>query len=267
MSRDDEQDYESSDPSHDQETWTSNLAWLADADRDKARERVDRLAGDRDLEAELRHVGFDGPKYLAFATEIARYGVAVIRGWIYRGQIFDEVARKSFGALPPEPHPGAMAEDADGLADETVVRALHAFRVKVLMAGKWDPAKGASLRTFFVGQCLLQFSNVYRVWHTAEERNHVIPWQPPAEQDWDDFEGDLLLPTSAAADSGAGVRDELRRAFGHIKDERAQSAFYLHAVHGLTHQQIGDKLGITAKAVESLMARARVQVREGRRTA
>lgn len=267
MSRADEQDAGSSDPSDDHKTWTSNLAWLADADRDRAEERIDRLAGDRDLEAELRLTGFAGPNYIAFANEIARYGVAVIRGWIYRGQIFAEVARKSFGALPPEPHPGAMVDDAEGLADETVVRALEAFRTKVLLPGKWDSARGASLRTFFVGQCLLQFSNVYRVWRSAEERNHVPAWEPPTEQTWDDFEGNVLLPPSTAADAQSEIRDELRRAFGQIKDERARAAFYLYAVHGLNHQEIGAKLGITPKAVESAMARARVQVKEERKSA
>lgn len=267
MSRADDQDPESSNPSDDQESWTSNLAWLADADRDQAGERIDRLAGDRDLEAELRRDGFAGPNYIAFANEIARYGVAVIRGWIYRGQILAEVARKGFGALPPEPHPGAMVDDAEGLADETVVRALEAFRTKVLIPARWDSSKGASLRTFFIGQCLLQFSNVYRVWWNAEERNHVLPWEPPTDQTWDDFEGDVLLPPSSAADAHTEARDELRRAFGKIQDERARAAFYLHAIHGLTHQEIGEKLGITAKAVESAMARARVEVREGRKSA
>jgi hypothetical protein len=30
-------------------------------------------------------------------------------------------------------------------------------------AGKWDHTRGASLRTFFIGQCLFQLANVYRL--------------------------------------------------------------------------------------------------------
>jgi DNA-directed RNA polymerase specialized sigma24 family protein len=267
MSRADDQDEESADPSDHRIEWTENLAWLADVDRDKAGERIDRLAGDRELESALRQAGFAGRDYVAFANEIARYGLAVIRGWIYKGQIFAEVKRKGFGALEPEPHPGALAEDAEGLADETVVRALEAFRTKVLMTGMWDPAKGASLRTFFVGQCLLQFSNVYKTWRRAEVRTYVAPWEPPGDPDWDDFEGELPAPPVPGADAGTEARDELRRAFGNISDPRARAAFYLNVIHGLTHSQIGEKLGITAKAVESAMARARVQVEKGRETA
>ncbi|WP_424446291.1 sigma factor-like helix-turn-helix DNA-binding protein [Microbacterium sp. CH-015] len=37
--------------------------------------------------------------------------------------------------------------------------------------------------------------------------------------------------------------------------------------HGFTHAEIGEKLGMTAKAVESAIARARQQVRENRESA
>lgn len=244
----------------------ANLAWLADADRDKAEERVDRLAGDRELEAALRADGFRGRDYDLFAIEIAKYGWAVIRGWIYKGQIAGEVKRKGFGALEPEPRAGAMIEDAEGLADETVVLALTAFRDKVLVPGKWDPMRGASLRTFFVGQCLLQFSNVYKRWRREELRSYAAPVDPDLAREVEEFESNLanLAPDASEA---ARVKDELRCAFGSITDHRARSAFYLSVAHGLTHEQIGHKLGMTGKAVESAIARARQQARENRETA
>ncbi|MFD1716137.1 RNA polymerase sigma factor [Amnibacterium flavum] len=246
--------------------WARKLAWLADADRDKAEERVDRLAGDRELAADLRSSGFAGRNYEAFANEIARYGWAVIRGWIYKGQIATEVKRKGFGALEPEPRRGAMIEEAESLADETVVLALTGFRDKVLLPGKWDPAKGASLRTYFVGQCLLQFSNVYKTWRRQELRSYVEPWQSDIDRELDDFE-DGSAESTPGPDEGAALREELRRAFGKITDPRARAAFYLSATHGYTHDEIGQKLGITGKAVESVLARARLQVKEGRETA
>ncbi|KTR95843.1 sigma-70 family RNA polymerase sigma factor [Microbacterium testaceum] len=243
--------------------WAAQQAIAADRERDRSEERVDRLAGDRDLAAALRADGFQGRNYDFFATEIAKYGWAVIRGWIYKGQIRGEVARKGFGALDPEPRPGAMIEDAEGLADETVVLALSAFRDKVLVPGKWDPSKGASLRTFFVGQCLLQFSNVYKRWRREELRSYAEPQAPPATAEWaDEFEEGPSTPLAPDASETAQIKDELRRAFGKITDERVRSAFYLSVTHGFTHAQIGEKLGMTAKAVESAIARARQQVRE-----
>lgn len=247
--------------------WARNQAWLADADRDRAEEKFDRLAGDRDLASALHDVGFQGRNYDLFANEIAKYGWAVIRGWIYKGQIRGEVKRKGFGALEPEPRPGTMVEDAEGLADETVVLALTAFRDKVLIPGMWDPAKGASLRTFFVGQCLMQFSNVYKRWRREELRSYAEP-QAPATSDWaDEFEESPSTPLAPDASHQAHIKDELRRAFGKITDERVRSAFYLSVMHGFTHAQIGEKLGMTAKAVESAIARARQQVRHNEESA
>ncbi|MBN9200002.1 MAG: sigma-70 family RNA polymerase sigma factor, partial [Microbacterium chocolatum] len=238
------------------------------ADRDRAEERFDRLAGDRELTAALQASGYRGRNYELFANEIAKYGWAVIRGWIYKGQIRGEVRRKGFGALEAEPRPGSMIEDAESLADETVVLALSAFRDKVLIPGKWDPGKGASLRTFFVGQCLLQFSNVYKRWRREELRSYAEPQAPPPDAAWaDDFEEGSSTPVAPDASEAAHIKDELRRAFGSIKDERVRSAFYLSVTHGFTHAEIGEKLGMTAKAVESAIARARQQVRENRESA
>jgi RNA polymerase sigma factor (sigma-70 family) len=269
MARSDEFDeHTSADSDLSLQDWAAEQARAADTERDHAKDRVDRLAGDRELAEALRADGFRGRNYDFFATEIAKYGWAVIRGWIYKGQIRGEVARKGFGALEPEPRPGAMIEDAESLADETVVLALGAFRDKVLVPGRWDPSKGASLRTFFVGQCLLQFSNVYRRWRGEELRSYTEPQAPPSTVEWaDDFEDGPSTPLAPDAGESAQIQDELRRAFGRIKDERARSAFYLSAMHGFTHGQIGEKLGMTAKAVESAIARARQQVRENMESA
>jgi hypothetical protein len=59
-------------------------------------------------------------------------------------------------------------DDALELSCETVAEAIRCFRERVLIPGKWDPTRKASLRTFFVGQCILQFPNIYRRWNTEQ---------------------------------------------------------------------------------------------------
>lgn len=255
------------DPDDDRPKWVRKLASAADAARDTAEDRVDRLAGDRELANALKEADYEGRDYDLFANEIAKYGWAVIRGWIYKGQIGAEVKKKGFGALEPEPRRGAMVEDAESLSDETIVRSLRAFRETVLVPGRWDPARGASLRTFFVGQCLRQFSNVYRTWRRGELRTYVEPHDFDANHQLDEFEDGPLVPTALGADETAQVRDELRRVLGKVTDERARMAFYLSIHHGFTHAQIGEKLTMTGKAVESALARARKQINEGRESA
>jgi hypothetical protein len=44
----------------------------------------------------------------------------------------------------------------------------------VLRRQRWDYRKGASLRTYFIGQCLSRFANVYRRWYTNEQNNHYL---------------------------------------------------------------------------------------------
>ncbi|WP_315551884.1 sigma factor-like helix-turn-helix DNA-binding protein [Microbacterium aurum] len=100
-----------------------------------------------------------------------------------------------------------------------------------------------------------------------ELRSYAEP-QAPRTAAWaDDFEESPSTPVGPDASEAAQAKDELRRAFGSIKDERVRSAFYLSVTHGFTHAEIGEKLGMTAKAVESAIARARQQVRENRESA
>lgn len=231
----------------------ARAAWAADADRDRAGERLARLEGDRDLAAALQEAGFVGRDYGLFAGEIARYGLAVLTAWIYRGEIFAKVKAKGFGALEPEPYHGALIEDAQSLADETVTLALRAFRDRVLVPGKWDPSKGASLRTFFIGQCLLQFANVYRRWVREVRRSYT------AAMELDAFE-DIETPQDREPGHQAALKDELRRVLGRITDIRARDAFYLQAI-GHSQAEIAARLQMTPKAVGSAMARARRQAR------
>jgi len=233
----------------------TKLAWLADADLERADEKMARLEGDRVLADTLAACNYQGPNYVAFANEIAKYGLAVILGWIYRGLIWSKIKEKSWGSIEPEPWPGSLIEDAQALADETVVKALVVFRDKVLIPGKWDPRKGASLRTFFVGQCLKQFCNVYRDWRREQIRNFINTTGLDQFENTHVIDGDPSLQVTRL--------EELRTVLGKITDERARAAFYLQAIHGHNYREIGEKLSMSEKAVESAIGRARAQLQNG----
>jgi DNA-directed RNA polymerase specialized sigma24 family protein len=135
----------------------------------RALRRRERLAEDADLVESLRGVSFTGPAYEEFEIELARYGLGIATAWIRQGAIFGKCREKGIGGLP-EPPPGALTQPdaAEQLAYETVARALRGFRDTVLIPGRWDPARGASLKTYFIGQCLIRFPNVYRFWLRTE---------------------------------------------------------------------------------------------------
>jgi RNA polymerase sigma factor (sigma-70 family) len=229
------------------------------ASKEDAAEKLKRLEGDKNLVVALRERNFDGAHYVYFTTVLAQYGVAVLRAWIRDGKIHQKVRDKGFGSLPPEPWFGALRDDPETameLALETVAQALNVFRDKVLVPGRWNPEGGASLKTFFVGQCCMQFGNVYRAWHAQASRDRYIDTA-------EDSALDVFADFVEGQERKAVQRDLVERILGQIKDERARTAFYLKAIHGLTYEEIARKMGISSKALEHLISRARAQASGG----
>lgn len=133
--------------------------------------RMAQLEADVDLVTRLMFGGFTGQDWDKCAERLVGYGLMVITAWVITGRIIQRCHEKGYGPL--EPSSSIRNQDAaDELAGETVAVALKKFRDTVLARGKWDPNKGASLRTFFIGQCLIRFPNIYRHWLT-EHRARV----------------------------------------------------------------------------------------------
>lgn len=226
--------------------------WLEQEHLDQA-EHLDRLVADFNLVTGLAWQGFEGPDYDYFANELAKYGMAVIGGWLRRGLIFSRCRDRGFGGLP-EPPPGAFDDRdvVDELTNETVAKALKHFRSSVLVPGKWDYRRGASLRTYFVGQCLIRFANVYRRWWKTESR-------PPLVADDHTLE---VLDRRRMPDVEESVIDQAQvdGALRAVLDPRVRKALVLHAA-GHSQAEIGRRLGVTAKAVERMLANERARMR------
>jgi hypothetical protein len=231
------------------------LSWLAE-EHVSAAERVDRLAWDYNLVTDLAFRQFEGPRYDYFANELAKYGMAVIRGWIRRRLILARCRERGFGGLP-EPPVGAFddPELVEGLTDETVAMALRHFREDVLIPGRWDYRKGASLRTFFIGQCLIRFANVYRSWWRQDGRRRA------AEACVDP--GDLcLLDQRTEPDIEVLVLDQIAgdQLLRQVRDIRVRRALVMAAA-GIPQREIAERLRCTTKAVERMLANERTRMR------
>lgn len=143
------------------EAWVENFS-----DTEEAR-RMAQLEADVDLVTRLMFGGFTGQDWDRCAERLVGYGLMVITAWVITGRIIDRCHHKGYGPL--ERSSSIRNQDAaDELAGETVALALVKFRDTVLARGKWDPNRGASLRTFFIGQCLIRFPNIYRRWLTEQ---------------------------------------------------------------------------------------------------
>lgn len=228
-------------------------AWLTEPEHDDAADRIDRLAEDYNLVQMLALEGFQGRDYSYFETELAKYGVAVISGWLRRRLIFTKCRERGFGGLPEAPLNAFDDPDTvDGLAGETVARALDYFRSDVLMRGRWDYRKGATLRTYFIGQCLIRFANVYRAWLKTEVRAEL----PPVI----DEQGRLTGRHVPSVEELVLDQVAVDRTLASIKDPRVRKALVYRGA-GLSNAQIGDELGLTEKTIERMIANERARVR------
>jgi DNA-directed RNA polymerase specialized sigma24 family protein len=218
-----------------------DASWLADFDSSTS-EYMRRLETDRSIIAELRASGFAGVHYNYFATEMAKYGIAVMAAWIRTHQIFEKMRQRGRGGIT-EPQGDELRdqETATELAMETVAAALANFRTHVLIPGKWDPAKGASIRTYFIGQCLIQFSNIYRSWY--RETFERVPWSHLANEAHLTARGYEHVESAAANQVGvAGVLSKVKR-------DRTKEILVLRGA-GHTHDDIAARLQISVKTVE-----------------
>jgi hypothetical protein len=216
-------------------------------------ERLDRLAGDAELVATLRAAGFAGQDWDFFVEELARYGIAVISGWLRAGVMQAKCAEKRI-RVPALPETARRdVETLNEIALETVAEALNHFRDDVLVPGVWDPNRGAALKTFFVGQCMKRYANVVRraIKHDLT-RAEEIPT------------GDF-----AALDIGrvTGVEDDVIRTITAQNilrgagDERAARALALDAC-GFSNAEIAADLNTTLDGSSSLIKRARARIRK-----
>jgi hypothetical protein len=137
--------------------------------------RLQRMA-DREIVDRLRSVGFDraSSDWTEFAEALLEYGYAVLVAWAVTGEIAGKVAAHgglSRGRVPEMLH--LNEDEARGLAADLLMVSIERFRTRSL--GRWSPAGGASLTTFFIGRCLLDFADVYWAWYRRERR------EPPLE--------------------------------------------------------------------------------------
>jgi DNA-directed RNA polymerase specialized sigma24 family protein len=125
--------------------------------------------------------------------------------------------------------------------------ALDAFLEKVLKPNAWHPEGGASLKTFFIGQCCFQFTNVYKKWWRSEKHRHK-------SRDAADLLFNERLSTPVPEPDVRVIQgDEVANALGLLSTDVARDAFAMHAA-GYTHAEIAESLALAdSKAVENLL--------------
>lgn len=224
----------------------------------RAEDRVQRLLADQALVDDLRANHFDGQRYHYFIEDLASYGVQVMKGWLYTGHIFAVLNDRRLPQTPSAEELGELIHDPhlrEELASLTVAQALPTFRDRALRAGQWDPTKGASLTTFFVGACVYSFSNVYR-----EHRRRAARWSRQDAADAANYDLDRHGEDVAGF---VASREELRYALNRLKP-REQKLVAAHLI-GYTQDEIVEMYAETSvRAVEGVLHRWRTAEKKRR---
>jgi DNA-directed RNA polymerase specialized sigma24 family protein len=121
---------------------------------------------DAALRDRLQAVDCAGPLWERVATEFARYGWSVMTAWLATRLIAGKCLEKGRPVDLPDDW---SVDDQQDLVATAVAHGLDSLR-KALLADRWKPEKGASLRTYFLGGCVLAFPNALRQWENDRRR-------------------------------------------------------------------------------------------------
>ena len=227
--------------------------------RERARvENASRRLQDQGLVDDLSAVGFAGPLFEITVTEFAAYGIAVQMAWMRTGEIVRQCkARGRPVRADSVPAEHWSRDDRLEIASETTARALKFFVGEVLKPHRWDCMRGATLKTFFIGSCLLQFPNVFDRWMGEQDR-----WARTHDPDADiaDIEDADALRRDVRWSDPTGEtamrRQAVREALSDIADPRTREAARLYAL-GCSFAEAGAQVGLSAAAVEGRLYRLR----------
>lgn len=219
-----------------------------------------RLEADGALMLRLSVEGFDGTTWRRVAEALVEYGYTVMRAWVVTGLVFVKLREKGRQLEPPTN--GIPRADALELAEDTVADAIVHFRDQVLKRGYWNPAKGASLTTFFIGNCLMfQFPNLYRKWRSDRTKAARIEFVDSQDQQ----DHPMALVRSADDPASEVVdRDHSRRVTAEILEpvtSDTNKAILRLRAEGFGIDEIAELLGLDYDAVESRIYRARQKIR------
>lgn len=202
----------------------------------------------------LRGAGFEGPVWKALVEGLFLYGRNVLGKWITDGSIWRRCQALRL-QLPEDltwrkPAPA----DIDDLVLDTLVNAVAAYQQR-LRKGRWDPDRGASLRTYFVGQALIQFTRVYRRYR--QDQQQLVPLDPGHIYTHGDISA-WLDPERVLL-----TKEELRERLSRVASPRSRTVLVLDAL-GFSYAEIADRTGLGVRAVEGRLRRARDLFTEAR---
>lgn len=229
-----------------------------------------RLAGDRELYQILRSEGFSGRNFEEFVGVLIQYGVAVVRGWAFKGELVGKCRSRNVRGLPAsDPLSNSSVGEARRLelVYDIVADGIINFTDTALKGGRWTPGGGASMKTFFIGACLFAAApHLARLSSELEIQKRRVTLEQDAsgaylgdgtEIDLADSSGDIAEKVVARM-IAQDLYDDLSSTDRKLLDMKAR---------GAPRKEIARAIGSTPKGVDSRVARIRRKWQEERKEA
>lgn len=211
---------------------------------------LERRLVDKEMIEGLRLDGFTGPAYDRFEDALARYGLGVSQAWLHNGHFFSVAAKHGYGVAFDDTDLTLLHFDRtarSSLSNMIVGRTLPKFRQQALVEGGWN-YELAGINTYFMGATVFCFPNEYRSWQATIRR-----WgrSDRAEEQCAVREG---------SDEANEIAMWIKEALPTLKPEKHR--LLVLDLLGYTNAQIGERLGLSDRAVEGQLARLREKCRK-----
>ena len=208
-----------------------------------------RLQADRLIVEAILEQGLGGSRHRELEDELIRYAVPVLHQLLRDGRIISKSSklRRSQGGST------AWTEftkaDREEFARDMVADAMPVFTRAVFVTRKWSAdrtdGRAATLKTYFVNACALQFPALYRKWL----KNRLV--QPAGLQPVAGYAGVVRDPSGTV-----DLHEEVIHLLRSIRDPKIREVLALRAV-GYTAAEAAQRAGLTEKAAEGKLGRIR----------
>ncbi|MGI5506368.1 sigma factor-like helix-turn-helix DNA-binding protein [Lentzea sp. CA-135723] len=207
---------------------------------------ADRLAADAELCARFRASRCQCTEFREWARNLLVSTKQLLIAWCKRGLMF----KKS--QATPWPRSGSVRtwdpEELSSLVNEVQARAFRLLRDRGINGGLWDPAKGASLRGYFLNGCVLVFAGRWKTW-----ARHHEAWSQLEMHENISVHADIELEDSTSYEFDAlSLMGLLRR-----KLTNEQFDVLAMAAEGYTNTEMSEILGRTPNTIAARLLRAR----------
>lgn len=215
----------------------------------------EKLEADRALYERLQRCDFKGWEMELLRDDLWLYGWKCLRAWMKDGTIIEKCGERDISVPARWFETETLTRRGDlrdEVAHDSVERAVKTFTKKYLPGGRWNPAKGATMRTYFLGTCMYAFRDVFESWSSSYRRNLFAAADPLVHADLysphDSFEdATVFQETIQRIMENAGP--EVRAICGCIWETK------------MSQKEIGNELGMTSRAVEGHMHRLRARAK------